>query len=155
MQGNCSIRVQKWTSGMCKFGWGLCGWLLEALHWASADQPLAQVLDVVVMEIEAGKIAGSCNSLVQFTVVHLYKRAQFWFKVGFYPKLLYLQWECIGMEQICTVLKSISELMRGGGGLPLTLPYFAGGTRPGNLPIAKQWWEQLASWSDFNEEKEY
>lgn len=90
---------------------------------------------------------------VQFTVVHPYKRAQILLQVGFYPKLVSLQWECIGLKQIEIVLKYISDSV-GVRCPPPSLPGFPAGTRPDNLHIAKQWWEQSVSWSDFNEEKQ-
>lgn len=91
---------------------------------------------------------------VQFTVGHLYKRAQFWLQVGFYPTLLSLQWEYIGMKQY-VLFWSTSLIVWEEGCPPSSLPYFTGGTRPGNLHIAEHWREQFVSWSDFNEEKEY
>lgn len=81
------------------------GTILKASLWDSADKPPTQVPVLVLMEIWAGKMPGSCNSsllrslkMVCFAV-HPYKRAQILLQVGFYPKLLSLQWECIAWSK--------------------------------------------------------
>lgn len=93
----------------------------ESLGW---DFKLVQTPAVVLMGIWTGK----CQEVAVFSLlnkkilkwyvldtctVHLYKRAQFWLHVGFYPRWLSLQWECTGWKQICIISKCIADSVRG------------------------------------------
>lgn len=69
------------------------------------------------------------------------------------PQIAFFAVRVHSLKQIQMVLKYISDSVEVRCPPP-SLPACPVGTRPGNLHIAKQWWEQLVSWSDFNEEKQ-
>lgn len=111
---------------MYKLRWGFL-WLaiLEALHCDSAGRLQAQVPGQTFVEIWAGKTHSrklwcfftkkSSNLMCWMSAhcVHLYKRAQSWLQVGFCPKSLCLQWQCVSPRQIRVVSKGISGSVRG------------------------------------------
>lgn len=100
--------MQKWTSGMCKFSWGLFVAVLEALHWVGAGKPLAQVPAVLLLEIwaaeweEAATLLHSevlkCDVLA-ISTVHI--------SVSKWASTLncVLCVECTGLKQICICFK--------------------------------------------------